>query len=171
MKELAASILVGLCVIFGFSVIQSRATNRNEEALLAIREEIETLRQDLQAFLATNSGRSRMDEKMDERLAASNIVSDLRTMKAAAMMFHSDNIDGVQMDDVSVKSLIPYLEPKFDSPVYLLHIGDGAVRGRRWWVGFDLKAAGQSESVRELLRGRANSFGLYASPDLDTSLI
>ena len=170
MKEFVASILVGLCVIFGFSITQPKSTNRGEGALLALREEIATLRLDLKAFLSASSRRESM---MDESLDASDIVTDLRRMKAAALMFYADNMDRVQRGniDVSAKSFVPYLEPKFDSPVYLLHTGGSDNDQRvKWWVGFDLIATGKSEGVKELLRERANSVGLFASPNSDYTL-
>ncbi|MCL2010248.1 MAG: toll/interleukin-1 receptor domain-containing protein [Synergistaceae bacterium] len=93
---------------------------------------------------------------------ASIIEDDLDKMRSATRMFATANMDRVtsSFSLTSVTPLLPYLEPKFNNPVYLVHFHGGFV----WWVGFDLKAARMDDGVREKLRQRAYLVGLHAEP-------
>ena len=105
----------------------------------------------------------RLTEEQRIATAASTIISDLGIMREAASRarFNAENrgVDRGATNRDSVTLLLPYLEPKFNSPVYMFRAG---------WVGLNLRAASISEGVKEILTARARSVGLYAAPDLNT---
>ena len=98
------------------------------------------------------------------------IMSDLRIMKSAILMYYVDNGN---FDGFSKASFVPYIteDIKFNSPAYLLRNipRPGGDIGVDVWVGFDLIAAGVSESVKELLGQEARESGLLAAPDRNSA--
>ena len=97
------------------------------------------------------------------RHQASAIMTDLSRMRGALSVFYSDTTND-RSHPTSVASLLPYLEPKFSSPIYLLHLSDMT------WVGVDLSAADMGEGVREILSKNAQVLGLYAEPNRNSVL-
>ena len=93
------------------------------------------------------------------------IIEDLGIMSSATLSIPDADLSGMDDGDGSVALLLPYLDPKFDSPAYLLRTRMIAGGLRRWWVGFDLEVFGKNERVKANLREKASSAGLYAKPD------
>ncbi|MDR2527932.1 MAG: prepilin-type N-terminal cleavage/methylation domain-containing protein [Synergistaceae bacterium] len=101
---------------------------------------------------------------------ASNIVSELRSLKAATMMFYSDSMDTVNSggantvinDPGSAKALLgKYMDnPEKLSGLYLFKSTEIAGVGRKWFVGYNLSSV--TGEVREKLAGKAKSTGLYS---------
>ena len=102
---------------------------------------------------------------------ASNIVSDLRNMKAGALMLYADSMDEFERDtppELDVSLIKPYM----DNPRKYTTNGDPYIlttSGGKLWVGYDLKAAGKSQGVRGKLQGRARTTGLLGERSLDAA--
>jgi hypothetical protein len=101
-------------------------------------------------------------QRSAEKAETANIVSDLRSMKAASFMFHADNLGEIEKGAVTidVAKLKPYLDKpdKYDSGAYIFEELDG-----KWWVGIDLR--GKSPGIREMLKGRTAA-GLLGEKNL-----
>ena len=115
---------------------------------------------------------------------ASNVVSELRNMKAAALMFYSDSMDAVNAaannaaaglatapSTAAKSALAKYMDnpEKFNvaSQPYRFTITGVTGQGTKWFVGYDV--AGKTNQVKEKLAGKAKSVGLLAgTADLTT---
>jgi hypothetical protein len=96
---------------------------------------------------------------------ASSIISELRNLKAATMMFYADNMDDVEagkFDDLinsenSVEELLgKYLDNEADEEyLFITAQLDGK---KRWLVGCDL--SDKSPDLKGRLQGRAGQVGL-----------
>jgi general secretion pathway protein G len=97
---------------------------------------------------------------------ASNIVTDLRSMKAAALMLYADSMDefNTGFTGVTVDHLAPYM----DNPTKFAAIAgtrpykftiDGGTN--KWWVGYNLTEGKKVPEVAKKLAGKAGSIGLY----------
>ena len=100
---------------------------------------------------------------------AAVVVSELRTMKAAALALYKDNIDIFETDPsytINAAMLIPYVDnpDKFNSGSYLLLM---FCADNRWWVGYDLDLGRKNFDVRAKLAGRAGATGLLGDMDLN----
>jgi type II secretory pathway pseudopilin PulG len=101
---------------------------------------------------------------------ASNIVSELRNLKAASMMFYSDSMDTINSGGAntvintsgSAKTLLgKYMDnPEKISNLYLFKTTTYASLGRKWFVGYNLSNV--TAEVKEKLAGKAKSTGLYS---------
>jgi prepilin-type N-terminal cleavage/methylation domain-containing protein len=101
---------------------------------------------------------------------ASNIVTDLRNMKAAALMLYADSMDAFNtgaVPQVAVTMLRTYMDnpSKFDAPgsgtnPYLFTINTAQ---NKWWVGYNLTYGKKTAEVGQKLLGKAGSVGLYGS--------
>ena len=106
--------------------------------------------------------------------AASSIVSDLRALKTAALMFYADNVDkceapGFNLADVTgtpekfMAALRQYLDnpDKFGGGLYVLETGEGG----KWFVGFKLDGCDEAirEAVKEKLAEKARTTGVLRS--------
>ena len=101
---------------------------------------------------------------------ASNIVSDLRNMKAGALMFYADSMDDIEngtLTTLNVTLLMPYVDnpSKYaggnGNPYILTKDTDN-----KWWVGYDLTAGNKNSDVKSKLAGRAGTTGLLGSMSL-----
>jgi prepilin-type N-terminal cleavage/methylation domain-containing protein len=101
---------------------------------------------------------------------ATNIISELRTLKAATMMFFSDSMADVRastfISTVNSGSIKLFLGKYMDNPEkldanYLFKITTMG-GGIKWFVGYDLTGAGVTNEVKEKLEGRGKSVGLLA---------
>jgi general secretion pathway protein G len=96
---------------------------------------------------------------------ASNIISDLRTMKAAALMFYADSQDVITPGlALNVSYISPYMDnpAKFSSGSPYRFDKDTS---NKWYVGYDLGA--KTPDVKSKLAGKANSTGLMKSKALN----
>ena len=97
---------------------------------------------------------------------ASNVISDLRSMKAAALMFFADSMDDIgSISTLQVTYLAPYMDnpDKFTtggSPYRFANGGAGLTN--KWFVGYALDQAKKSPEVKKKLQGKARSTGLLA---------
>ncbi|MDR1377432.1 MAG: prepilin-type N-terminal cleavage/methylation domain-containing protein [Synergistaceae bacterium] len=101
---------------------------------------------------------------------AANIVSELRNLKAATMMFFADSMDAVNRGEAnsvinsgnSAKILLgKYIDnPEKISTLYLFRQTNVST-GSKWFVGFDLTNA--TSELKEKLQGRAAATGLYGT--------
>jgi general secretion pathway protein G len=101
---------------------------------------------------------------------ATNVISELRNLKAASMMLYADSMDDVGTttfrSDINGGTLKTFLGKYMDNPEklsanYLLKITQLG-GGIKWFVGYDLTGAAVTDEVKEKLRGRAKSVGLLA---------
>jgi len=97
---------------------------------------------------------------------ASNVISDLRSLKAASLMLYADSMDlfnAATRPTLIVAYLTRYMDnpQKFNSGNYKFVSSGTDTTGIKWWVGFDL--AGKSKEMRDKLVGKAGSVGLYSS--------
>ena len=111
---------------------------------------------------------------------ASNIVTDLRGMKAGALMLYADSMDAYNFGSLGTGQ-VEYLKRYMDNPAkftttagYRFFIG-GTANDNKWWVGYNLDAAKKPKEVKDKVAGRSASIGLYkdyssyASTNLYTS--
>jgi general secretion pathway protein G len=94
---------------------------------------------------------------------ASNVISDLRAMKAASLMLYADSMD--DFNTASPKALsVAYLKPYVDNPEKYKTGGNyifASDTSGKWWVGFNLQ--GKTPEVKAKLKGKAKSIGLFNS--------
>ncbi len=102
---------------------------------------------------------------------ASNVVSDLRSMKAAALMLYADSMDFFATDPsatLDVTMIKPYVDnpTKYDggNGTYVLTFS-----ASKWWVGVNL--TGKTKEVKEKLAGRAGTTGLLGSMSLTDKFV
>jgi hypothetical protein len=98
---------------------------------------------------------------------AANIISNLRSLQAASLMFYADSMDVTNTLPTNVnliKHLKPYIDTpeKYDSGYYILAILDG-----EWWGGIDLAIVGGKRRIKEQLKTTARSVGLFGGPSLN----
>ena len=174
-----AGLCSALCLVALFFAIQPKAASGDidNDAILRelkiIREEIAIIRQDLDFLLMFLYLARDMDGNGSRDAAdASDIINDLRDMKAASLMFYANNVEAFHNEiitNITLDMLAEYMgDPeKFqdDMTPYISGISaDG-----RWWVGFNLENAGKSDGVRQMLSERADTVGLHG--ELDTDVI
>ncbi|MCL2009618.1 MAG: prepilin-type N-terminal cleavage/methylation domain-containing protein [Synergistaceae bacterium] len=93
---------------------------------------------------------------------ASNIISDLRSLKAAALMHYADSMDVYTGNSPGQFTMISYLHGYVDNPA---KFGTGtryqvADDGGKWFVGYNTGNAAGEAGIRRRLAGRAESVGL-----------
>jgi hypothetical protein len=98
--------------------------------------------------------------------AASNIISELRNLKAATRMYdaeHPDTFSSLSRNENHLALLLNYMDnPEkewWDS--FAFHVVDNV-----GWVGYNLDKKSPQETL-ERLEGRAKSTGLLGSPSID----
>jgi hypothetical protein len=99
---------------------------------------------------------------------AAKIVSDLRNLKAASLMFYADSMDEVADGKADaliaaegIKLLLPYLDKtKYDQkPPFIFKVADFKIRDLpKWLVGRDV--SNTPSNIRQRLQERAASVGL-----------
>ena len=103
---------------------------------------------------------------------AANILSDLRSLKVAALALYASSMDhNLVIDDWAANSIgsLPLLAPYMDNPEKLINSSSAyeffktnvAGVGLKWWVVYDLDRGGKSDTVAAKLAGKAKSVGLY----------
>jgi hypothetical protein len=100
---------------------------------------------------------------------ASNIISELRNLKAAAMMYKADHLDtfsSLSENENHLALLFPYFDnlEKYSSPAdyrFALRVVSGVV-----WAGCNVGNA--TPELRKKLEMRAQSTGLFGSLSIDT---
>ena len=100
---------------------------------------------------------------------ASNIVSDLRSMKAAALMYYADNMDDVtKLTNLNVSGLQKYMDNpnKFTNTNGYIFTDGGTTN---WWVGFNLTTAKKTGAVGEKLANRSAGVGIYKTMDASSN--
>ena len=105
---------------------------------------------------------------------ASNIVSNLRNVKAAALALYSDSIDKLIANpdiEISIEDVQPYLQSGKELPdiknFYIKNFSG------RWYVYYDLREAHTMERERlsEKIEGRAQSAGLLGAYNLENRIV
>jgi general secretion pathway protein G len=99
---------------------------------------------------------------------ASNIVTDLRSLKAAALMLYADSMDDFNTGAVTTGS-IDYLKRYMDNPSKFNAPSSGTnpykfvidTAANKWWVGYNLTQGKKTKEVGEKLSGKSGSIGLY----------
>ena len=102
---------------------------------------------------------------------ASNVISDLRSLKAASLMLYADSMDlfnSTTPPTLAVSYLTRYMDNplKFGSGNYAFVRSGNITNGVRWWVGFEL--TGKSKEMKDKLQGKAATVGLYSSTQYGT---
>jgi len=101
---------------------------------------------------------------------ASSIISDLRSMKAAALMFLTGSMDAAvlpgEIASAGVELLLPYIDhpDKFAGGAYDFQAVSTA-GDTSWWVSYSLAVGNTTPAVCEKLAARAASVGLYKTTD------
>jgi ankyrin repeat protein len=102
-------------------------------------------------------------------VTASDIITDLRTMKAASLMFYADSMDELNngVTKLEVKYLTPYVDDpgKFSETPGEYIFEEGA--DKNWWVGYNLTVDNIEPAAREALKEKTQSAGLYGAEDLN----
>ena len=102
--------------------------------------------------------------------AASYIVSNLRSLRAACLMFSALHMDEIEIKEGKATLDVESLEPYMDIPVkHDIHIV--MLDGETWWVGYNLEAAGTPREVRERLMARASAVGLQRERDNSSNAV
>ena len=109
---------------------------------------------------------------------ASNIVSDMRNFKTAALSYYVDNLDKFTSGDASattttiaLSDVTKYLNNSnaiTDSRGFSIEV----VSSGDWYVKYDLSKAGsnsEQKQIKEKLAGRAKSVGLFGEADGKTT--
>ncbi|MDR2528773.1 MAG: hypothetical protein LBD04_07140 [Synergistaceae bacterium] len=173
-----------LCLAALVWVVQPQAASGDEDAVIqrlkAIEDEMKGLRQDLKPLLElVNEVRNQAGLSRDlatDSTEASNVVSQLRNLKAASMMFYADSMDVINSENAnnainaagSVKTLLGrYMDnPEMLSDLYLFRTTTYSDLGRKWFVGYNLSQV--TAGVKEKLAGKAKSLGLYSGTTANT---
>lgn len=108
---------------------------------------------------------------------ASNVVSNMRSLKTACVLFYKDNMDVCEEaaktntlpSDPNLAGGIDPLKKYMDNPRISANykIVTGTVKEgasttyNRWFVKFDLNSEGYDAGVKDKLKGQAKSVGLY----------
>lgn len=109
-----------------------------------------------------------VDEKSRDRRSATNLVSSLRSLKAAALLFYADHAENERarkvMELANGQDGIAQLKAYLDNPErygerYSISLWNASDGSQRLMVVCDL--SGESEGVRQALQERARSVGLY----------
>ncbi len=109
---------------------------------------------------------------------ASNIISNLRSLKAASVMLYADSMDtfmnatslpaGLSLSDMT-KLLSKYMDDpvKVTSPdlAYTVTI----TSDKKWFIKADLAKLGATQDVKDKLRGRAKSIGLFKAASIPST--
>ena len=98
---------------------------------------------------------------------ASNIVTNLRGMKSASLMFFADSMDIVQGSFTFGDTYLPNVARYMDNPAAITTTA-GYTLGQsseNWFVGVNLSNAvpGREARIATRLAGRAKSVGLFSS--------
>ena len=100
---------------------------------------------------------------------AANIISDLRSLKAAAVAMYADSID-IVINDYALNTVgsLALLKPYMSNPDKILNNGPYeffkttiAGVGVKWWVVYDLDRSNVTKKVEVKLAAKADSVGLY----------
>jgi len=172
-KIFAAGFCAALCAVALFFVIQPTAASGDNDAIMrelrAIREELASIRQDLEPVLMLLYIAHDLDGSRDIA-DAYRVINDLHDMKAASLMLYADNLEAFH-DETITNITLEMLAQYMDNPERFRHDGVPYISGisadGRWWVGFNLENAGKSQGVRNALSERAADVGLYGGLDAD----
>ena len=94
---------------------------------------------------------------------ASNVISDLRNLKAACLLFYGDNVD--QTDLAGFVLTLEQVAPYMDNPVRITAPGSGYAAGNignNWFVGFHVGA--RNDNIQRRMASRARAIGFFAGP-------
>ena len=96
---------------------------------------------------------------------ASTIVSDLRSLKTAALMHWADSMD-TYTTEPSAKPTLSLIKVYMDNPekITTQNFGISVAGDKKWWVY--AKVGEQTPEVREKLKGKAKTTGLMVSMNL-----
>ena len=92
-----------------------------------------------------------------DKAEATKIVSDLRSLKAAALMYYADNPSATVPTTTSATTLA-LLQPYMDRPISTDRYFLGTASNTKWWVGAKVSLAG----VQAKLVDMAKTDGLYS---------
>jgi hypothetical protein len=107
------------------------------------------------------------DPKAQARARAVDIVSSLRNLKAASMMFYADYMDEINDRRIvidthnSVHFLMEYLDNPEKHRKGFTFVGETVAGSQHWYVGADVSQ--ESKDVRRQLQQRAREAGLVGS--------
>jgi hypothetical protein len=170
-SEQAKIFVAGFCsavCLGGFFLVASPQSASGEDApvlqeVKALRAEVAEFRQEFLRFAETPT--VLRPERPEEAREASQIISELRGLKGALLMYYADNMDigeetlsaAILLSKNNVEALVrDYLDnpSKFNSPEYTLSVVKNNDRNL-WLVGRDVSK--RSRTVKRFLRGKAKS--------------
>ncbi len=105
---------------------------------------------------------------------ASNIVSNLRNLKTAALAYYVDNMDALATTDPTMDKIWPYMNNTKtddsnynipDSAKYELAFEGETAGQKTWFLKYTINGtATEVTKIQEKLKGRAKSVGLLKEP-------
>ncbi|MBL3540668.1 prepilin-type N-terminal cleavage/methylation domain-containing protein [Aminivibrio sp.] len=103
-----------------------------------------------------------------DKAEATKIVSDLRSLKAAALMYYADNPNNTTLDGNQIAKLTKYMDRGIETDDYTFLNGTVSADNTAWFVGrLNITRAG----VQEKLAETAESVGLLAEPQIASDTI
>ena len=93
---------------------------------------------------------------------ASNIISNLRSLKAAAVMLYADSMDDFNAGlQPKIADMARYMDNpgKVSTDVYVVEV---TATNKKWYVG--AKLGNYTKEVKDKLQGRKESVGLFKAP-------
>ena len=97
-----------------------------------------------------------------DKAEATKIVSNLRSLKTAALMFYADNPNTTTLSDDQIAVLEPYMDREVKAPIttaaYVFRSS-----GNLWYVGLEGDDDGKypTDGVKKKLKDAAESSGLF----------
>jgi hypothetical protein len=175
MQIFGAGFCAAICLVMLFLMVQSKPASGDDDALLkkmdAILEELTGLRKDFNDVIELTGIREVAEQRARAASSAeaANIISMLRNLKAATMMFFADSMDQFQNDgDMAIinldnRSVERLLSPYMDNPEHVkekyLFIATKNNNTKRWLVGRSLSDV--SVDVKRVLQQKAKDVKLY----------
>jgi len=95
-----------------------------------------------------------------DKAEATKIVSNLRSLKAAALMYYADNPNTVLSGD-QLDSLKDYMDREVVAPSSAVYVFKPGTITSQWYVGLEGNATYPSTGVRDKLKDVAESSGLF----------
>jgi len=116
------------------------------------------------AMMLPTSGPSRVSAE------TSNIVSNLRSLHSASLMFYEDKGELIRElpRGVNILEYLTQYTSHPDSPVWNNYIF--IISSDYWWVGLDLRRSNTRSDVRHRLVSRAESLGLFGTSGAEPPL-
>ena len=113
-----------------------------------------------------------------DKAEATKIISNLRSLKSAALMYYSDNPNAVIPENDGIDELAKYMDRKIEAPDGVYVFVEGTVSGDKvgWFVGIEDAEEYLTTGIKDKLKAVATEVGLLPKTeftdrnDLDNSV-